>query len=351
MKIDINELSHKISKLKQIVPKNSPMPVLQGILVQDGYLIANSIDIAMKAKIEGTEGESFIIPIKAFDILNNLPEGEVKITPENKGEYFSIVIETDRIKNRYQTMNPSAFPLPDIGVDDGEKFTISADTFLSSVKRVAFAISIDKSKRVLSSMYLKAENGTLDFVGSNGYVAAWDKVDFDGNFKLLIPKEAVDRLLSIGISGEVSITHSKNGAVFTTDEYELHTRVTNGEYIDYIRMFKDLSIHTAVSKSELLDAMIRTKMCRSEKTPAIFYVKDNKMDITLKDSITEYRETINLRDNAREIRIGFDSRFVAETLKAFSCENVVVEFENPHYPMIIKSESGTFKTMVMAVMI
>ena len=351
MKIDINELSHKISKLKQIVPKNSPMPVLQGILVQDGYLIANSIDIAMKAKIEGTEGESFIIPIKAFDILNNLPDGEVEITPDNKEEYFSIVIETDKIKNRYQTMNPSAFPLPDIVGNDVDNFSISADTFLTSVKRVAYAISIDKSRRVLSSMYLKAENGTLDFVGCNGYVTAWDKVNFDGNFKLLIPKEAVDRLLSIGISGEVSITHSKNGAVFTTDEFELHTRVTNGEYIDYISLFKDFSIHTVVSRSELLDAMTRTKMCRTEKKPAIISVKDNKMDITLKDSITEYHETINLQDNVKEIRIGIDSRFVVETLKAFSCENVVVKLENPRYPMIIEPESGAFKTMIMAVTI
>lgn len=38
MKIEKTELAQKLNKIKGVVPKKTPMPVLQGILVQDGYL-------------------------------------------------------------------------------------------------------------------------------------------------------------------------------------------------------------------------------------------------------------------------------------------------------------------------
>ena len=79
MKIQKTDLAQKLNKIKGVVPKKTTMPVLQGILVRDGYLIASNMEMTVKAKIEGTEGESFIIPERAFDLINNLPDGEMEI--------------------------------------------------------------------------------------------------------------------------------------------------------------------------------------------------------------------------------------------------------------------------------
>ena len=79
MKIQKMELAQKLNKIKSVVPKKTTQAVLQGILVKDGYLIANNMEMTVKAKIEGTEGESFIIPERAFDLINNLPDGEMEI--------------------------------------------------------------------------------------------------------------------------------------------------------------------------------------------------------------------------------------------------------------------------------
>ena len=55
MKIQKTDLAQKLNKIKGVVPKKTTMPVLQGILVRDGYLIANNTEMTVKAKIEGTE--------------------------------------------------------------------------------------------------------------------------------------------------------------------------------------------------------------------------------------------------------------------------------------------------------
>ena len=54
MKIQKTELAQKLNKIKSVVPKKTTQAVLQGILVKDGYLIANNMEMTVKAKIEGT---------------------------------------------------------------------------------------------------------------------------------------------------------------------------------------------------------------------------------------------------------------------------------------------------------
>ena len=114
MKIQKTELATKLNQIKGVVPKKTTMPILQGILVKEGYLIANNLEMTVKAKLEGTEGECFIIPERAFDLINNLPDGEVDISVSNGN---TMTIRADKIKNKYQTMDPEPFPVADI---DGE---------------------------------------------------------------------------------------------------------------------------------------------------------------------------------------------------------------------------------------
>lgn len=350
MKIEKSELSQKINKLKKVVPKKTTMPVLQGILVSDGYLIANDKELAIKAKAEGTDGESFIIPAKAFDLINNLPDGEVEIVPENKGGAFSITIKADKIKNKYQTMDPSRFLMPNVEGDGGGEFTIKAELLLTSMRRVSYAIPENESNQTMNTLCLQASGGMLNFVGLDGHVLAWDKVGFDGSFELLIPKGTVERLLAIGIIGEVSIRHNKNSATFATDEYEIHTRIVGGKYFKYAGMFKDLPMHTVVARSELLDAMVRAKMCTEEISPARFTMKGSELNIAIKDTTTDYQETINLQEEMpEELTIGFNVRLVIETLKAFDCDNVAINLESNRMPMIIEAEDSDFKAMVLPV--
>jgi len=134
MKIQKAELAAKLNKIKGVVPKKTTMPVLQGILVKDGYLIANNMEMTVKAKLEGIEGECFIIPERAFDLISNLPDGEVDIslTAEN-----IITIKVDKIKNKYQTMDPEQFPTTNMQTDENQ-FTIKANILLESMKRVSY---------------------------------------------------------------------------------------------------------------------------------------------------------------------------------------------------------------------
>ena len=324
------------------------MPALQGILVRDGYLIANNMEMTIKAKIEGTEGESFIIPERAFDLINNLPDGEMEISAAAGN---IITIKADKIKNKYQTLDPAQFPAT-ASQDEGSELRIKAEMLLESMKRVSYAVPAQNTNVVMTAMCLQATGGQLNFAGLDGHVLAWDKIDYDGEFELLIPKNTVDKMKSLGLSGEVQIRHNKTGAVFITKDFEIYTRLIEGEYFKYQTLFNELPLHTVVSRISLLDAMTRAKMCTEERCPVRFELDRGSLSLSIKDKTTDYHETIELQEDIAEaLTIGFNARLVLETLKAFDCENVGLSFGGAKMPMIVEAEDSDFKTIVLPVAI
>ena len=295
-------------------------------MVRDGYLIANNMEMTVKAKIEGTEGESFIIPERAFDLINNLPDGEMEISVAAGN---IIMIKADKIKNKYQTLDPAQFPAT-ASQDNGSELRIKAEMLLESMKRVSYAVPAQNTNTVMTAMCLQAAGGQLNFVGLDGHVLAWDKIGYDGEFELLIPKNTVDKMKSLGLSGEVQIRHNKTGAVFITEDFEIYTRLIEGEYFKYQTLFKELPLHTVVSRIALLDAMTRAKMCTEERCPVRFEMDGGALSLSIKDNTTDYHETVELQEDIAEaLMIGFDARLVLETLKAFDCENVGLSFGGP----------------------
>lgn len=352
MRIEKSELSQKIKKLKNAVPLKTNKSVLQGILVQDGFLIASNMELTIKAKTEEAEGETFIIPSKAFDLINNLPDGEVEIVASQKNDSHSISIKAAKIRNKYQVMDPSLFPLPTTEGDKEDEFIIDGAVLLTSIKRVSYAIATGDGNPAIKTLCLQAEGGMLNFVGSDSHVLAWDKVPFEGKFKMLIPKSTVDKLTAVGISGKVSIRHSKTSAVFVTDEYEIHTRIVSGEYFKYHNIFKELRLHTVIFRMDLLDAMTRAKMCTEDRCPVKFVLEGNLLNLSIRDSLTDYDETLDLQEEMAEpLTIAFDARLVLETLKAFDCDNVGLSLDGPKMPMIVEAEDSGLRAMVLPVAI
>lgn len=346
MKIPKAELSQKLNKIKGVVPKDTTMAALQGVLVSDGYLIASNTEMTVKAKIEGTAGESFIIPEKTFDLINNLPDGELEISLTGNDV---ITIKANRINHKCKTHNAAQFPVI-ADQEKGSMLTIKAETLLGAMKHVAYAIPDTNPSAVMTAMCLQASGGQLNFVGLDGHILAWDRVAYEGEFELLIPKNTVDKLKSLGLSGNVQIKHNKTGAIFVTDEYEVYTRLIEGKYFTYQSMFKELPLHTVVSRTDFLDSVTRAKTCTKERCPVRFELKGSSLSLSVKDKTTDYHETVELQEAVTEaLTIGFNARLVIETLKAFDCENIGISFGGPKMPMIIEAEDSDFKTIVLPI--
>jgi len=346
MKIGKEELTKKIDKLKSVVPKNSPTAALRGILLKDGYLIASNNEMTVKAKLENQNGESFIIPAQAFDLIKNLPDGEIDISENDKNV---ITIKTGKIKNSYQGFPAETFKYSANRIAEGGGSTaIHSKVLKESMAHVLYAIPNKGNNAMMMTLCLHANKGKLNFVGLDGHVLAWDQTAFDGEFKLLIPRGAVEKLLSLEMKGEISVEYNKNSAIFRSEDYDVYTRLIEGDYFAYEKLFQELPMTTEVNRIDMLEAIVRAKLCTEELTPTKFEIEDDTLKLSIKDRIADYSESIQLQTPISEkLVIGFNSRLVLETLKAFSCENISLSFGGEKLPMILNAEDSDLRSMVL----
>lgn len=347
MKIEKSELAKRIGELKSVVPKSSPKPALMGILVQGNCLIASNGETTVKAILDTTQGETFIIPSKAFDLIKSLPDGEVSVTADNK---HLVTIKIGKIKNTYQSFPAEDFPYTAEHISEGGGETkIQAKELKEAMSHVLYAIPDKSVSAIMSAMCLQAGDGKLNFVGLDGHVLAWDQKEFDGEFELLIPKIAAEKVLSLDMVDEVAIEFDGFSAMFKTKKYEVYTRLIEGQYFKYKQMFNDLPNVTEVRREDLLNAIIRAKLCTDELTPTKFELEGESLTLSIKDRTADYSETIQLLRPAEKLTIGFNSRLVLETLKAFCSDDVLVKFGSSVQPMILSAEGGNMKAVILPV--
>lgn len=345
MKIEKSELAKRIDKLKSVVPKNSPMAALQGILAKEDKLIASNGEMTVKAKIGGMEGESFIIPAKAFDLIKNLPDGEVSITENQK---HIVTIKIGKIKNSYQSFPAEEYPFSaDRITEGGGNTTIPANKLKEAMRHVLYAIPQKSPNQPMGALCLQAKGGKLNYVGLDGHVLAWDQMDLDGDFELLIPRSAVEKLLSLEMGEQISIEFDKNCAIFRSDEYEINTRLVEGAYFKFNKMFSSLPMETSVIRRELLNAIVRAKLCTDERTPTKFEIEGDTLKLSIKDSTADYSEIVQLQSKMENLLIGFNSSLVMETLKAFDSEELFLSFGGSKQPMIVRA--GSMQAIVLPV--
>lgn len=349
MNIEQEVIAKKINILKGVVPKGTNLD-LQGILYEDGYLIASDTRITLKAKIEGCEDKPFIIPIRAFDLISNLPKGEVEITCVKE----TVMIKTGKIKNQFKTLPPAKFIYNRKSIDAGKGEVIPADKMKEAISHAMYAVSKNESKSFMAGMYLQCSDNKLNFVGSDGYRIAWDCIEQSGDFKLIIPRMAMEKLLGL-IEGDVHIFYDRLGVEFKTDDYEIYTRIIEGNFFDYRKMFSGGSIQTTVERELLLDAVNRARLCGNkdslmDKTPIKFSLSGGSIETIYKGKTADYEEVVPVQvPFESNLLIGFNPNLLIDCLKSFSCESLSLTFESGNAPLIIKAEDSEMMALILPV--
>lgn len=351
MKVQKYEIARVIDKLKSIVQKNDQFPALGGILVKDGYLIASNSEITMKVKLEASEGSYFIIPMKAFDLIKNLPDGEIDISATDKNV---VMIKIGAIKNKYQSYPPEEFNFDITEDPEADGVELNGKKIMDAIGHVIYAAADGGANTQMTGIYFEGTDSGVSLAALDGHVVAVDSVKAEGakDMKLIVPKTTAKKLISMGVIDDVTLTYTKNSAVFKSAEYTIYTRLIEGKYFAYQKMFTEGEINTCASRTALIGAMTRAKMCTEEKQPAVFQIEDDVLNISIRDKLADYQEQVPLQETVcKSIRLGFDSRLVLETLKAFTCDNIALGFTSPRTPMIVEAEDSDMKAMVLPVAI
>lgn len=352
MRVQKWELANKIKKLRSVVPKLTTAPILQNILVENGTLTATNMELTVSTKLQGAEGESMLIPVKAFGLIDQLPNGEVEIT-KNAGGNRIMIKAGDSIRNAFEIMDPAEFPKGSMyGTDEGWA-SIDGEDLTRALRNVLYAVSKTAAKPQMCTVCMECSEGTLSFFGLNGQQVAWDKIPYDGDFRLLIPRTAAEQLISTGLEGDVVISYRKLAASFRSDEYTISTRLVDGEYFNVRKMFASEGTGVELIREAFTKAVRRADMCNEDTSPVPVRIdiEGDNMNVYIKSSTAAYQEALPITtDMADKLTIAFNPALLKTTMDSFTDDRVEAFFQSPKHPMIVKSKTSQLKAMLLPVL-
>lgn len=358
MKISINSnvLRDGLNKVLTVIDKKNARPILTNCLInaENGRLELIATDLEVTAKVildsEISEGGSFCINTKNFhDILRELPEAPLEMDIDQDKN----VLELNCQKINYSLLITSSEEYPQVNFENsGKPFQLNSKDLSRIIAKTSHAISTDETRINLNGIYAQQLDGKLRTVAIDGHrLALLDVHNFNSENQslmdgVIIPRKGITEIKKIADAyPEADLTVSLDESFLylsANDQYFLSVRLIAREYPKYQTVIPSKTSYSMiVDRNALLNAVKRIKILSNEKTNGIkFGLSNNQLTISANHpSLGHAKETIPVEYEGEEMEIGFNAKYVIESLMVMDVEEVVYEFNNELSPVIARSDS------------
>lgn len=361
IKCEKNILCDAASVVSRAVSSRSPLPTLEGILIRtvsDGIeLFGYDLDIGISTKIEAqieAPGE-IVLPAKVLlDIVKKLPGEFVSLSV---GEKCLTEIKSGVSEFTILGMAADEFPeFPSIG--EVTDLNVSQNMLKSMIDQTIFAISQSDAKPIHTGSLFEIKEGFISVVSVDGYRLALrkEKVIFDKDISFVIPGRAlneVSRVLDEASDDAVGMQISKKHIIFHVDNFQIFSRLLEGDFIDYSAAIpKGSTVEVTVNTRELIDAVERVSLLISDRIKSPLRVKFTDDEIVLNCSTALGRaiDTVSAKIEGGSLEMGFNNRYLLDTLRASQCDEIKLQISGALSPMkVVPVDSDAFVFLVLPV--
>lgn len=347
MIIDQKFLARKLNMIKSVVPANATMNIIQGVMFKDNALTAYNLETGIRIPLDTETDESFVLPIKAIDLITKMPSGSIEITAADNN---AVTIKSGKTKSRHSSFPADDFPdLPQVDEAGAERIVTDGSKLSDIISKVLYAVGDDESRPNLNGIIFKSRDGSLDLVGCDSNRLAWGKIDYQGDLGFIAPKFALQRLLKCGMSGETELLWSNHVAVFKTAGYVLVTRLIAGNIINYSAIYPKHENIIEVNRKELMGAVERA-MVMIQHNPVKLKVAGQSITVMSNSDTGEYIDDVPLEAEAKqEVQLGVNGKYLLESLKNMDGSTVKIALGGSTEAISIQDRTTDLSALLMPV--
>lgn len=329
-------------------------------LIITGYDLEKGIKCVIPAVVR-QEGEILISSSRFSAIINNLPEGNIDISCDEK---LKVKIISGNSIFEISGLSADVFPtLPELRGDRG--FEMSQGLLRRMTRQTSFAASTIDTKPFMTGLYFVIKNGKITIVGCDGYRLALrsEELDFEKKgteLEFIVPSKNMVNLADILSDSEspVNIQLSRKHIIFATEDFIFFSRLIEGEYLDFQRAIpKQPTIFLNVNLSEIVEGINRVALIvdQKAKSPVRCIVAPNMLKLTCLSALGSVNDEIQAQTKGEviDLEIGFNHIFLKDAFeKAKDCgeENVIIEMTSAQTGIVIKPiEKDNFLYFILPV--
>ncbi len=360
---DSKKLNEAVKHVQKAVHDKSSLAVLEGILIKayddelflNGYNIEFGINTRIETKIV-MEGEIVLNARMFSEIVRKLPDDKVII---KTNENYSTEIKCGN--SVFSIMGLATDEYPQLPKMDKEySINILSDVFGSMIKQTIFAVSKSETNPTHRGILFEIENKKINAVAVDGYRLAFRQEDIDvdenyGKISFIIPEKTLNEIINIlpDESEKIKISISKKYILINIGEYEIFSRLIDGNFIDYKSTIpSEFSTDFCINTRELIESVERVSLVMDEKLkrPLRFSFSKDKIKISCQSAMGKAVDEVNINLNGEEIEMGFNNKYILDALKYAQTDMVRIELSQSINPMKIMScKDNNFLFLVLPV--
>ena len=357
-----SELLNGVQIVYKAVPSKTTMTILECILIEaaDGRikLTANDTELGIETYIEGNIIESGSICIDARmlqEIVRKLPDNEINISTDSN-MVAQITCEKARFNITGKPADEFSY-LPKLEKDN--PLIVSQFTLKEVIRQTIFSIAPDtEPNKMMTGELFEIKENKLRVASLDGHRLSIRNIELKNEYedkRVIVPGKTLNEISKI-ISGDIDkyiyMYFTKNHIIFEFDETVVVSRLLEGKYFNIDQMLtSDYETKFVINKKEFTECIDRSLLLIKEgdKKPLSIDITDNNIAVRINSSLGSLDEDIDIEKTGKDVKMGFNPRFILDALKVIDEENVNFYIVNSKAPCFIRDDEGKYIYLVLPV--
>ena len=334
------------------VAQKSSLSVIEGILCKAGQglsLTGYNMETAITYEIEADVSDmgECILPAKLFgDIVRRLPEGPVTVVVD---ENYKVSIRAGYASFTISAESAEDYPeLPD--VNDGKPIRIPQCKLKEMISGTIFAVSENQGRPIHTGVKFEVEENTISAIAVDGYRLArktYHTPEPTGRtLSFVVPAQGLKEVEKIlNEDDDAAFTLGSKHILFQIGSATVVCRLLEGSFLDWRKVVPtDCPIKLVANVSELASAIERVGLMVSEKyrSPVRCLFSNQELQLKTNTTIGSAEDQCIFAGDGKDLKIGFDVRYLADALRVIETEEVVMELTNSLSPIVFTSPDNKY---------
>jgi DNA polymerase-3 subunit beta len=354
--IEKSDLHRGLSRLQAVVEKRNSMPILANVLLEATAqgdkgqleLVATDLEVGVRdvhaAKVAEVGGIT-VSARKFFDIVRELPDEPVQLLA--KPDSF-LEVHSGRI--RFSLAGTAADEYPSLPAFSADRLvSVQAAILSSMIERTMYATSLDETRYNLNGVYFEVlpEGEKIRMVATDGHrLALVDRgigSEVTGLVSdVIIPRKGLaelKRLVDEEDADQVELGFEGNSGLARKGSVTLVMRLIEGRFPNYQQVIPTNAEHHLTLPSELLIRAVRRVALLSMERSHAVKVELRAGILRLSSSnpdLGQAQEEIDADYSGDEITIGFNAKYLQESLVAFDAKEIQLSLRDANSPVIVR---------------
>lgn len=371
--IDKRSFLRGLARTHGVADRKSSMPILSNILLSTEStstlrLAATDLylGVTATAPAQVVSGGSVAVSARTlFDIVKNLPEGEVKWSVGANG---AARIQRGKVEYTIPGMPGDEFPpLPSPG--RAEFVELDAERVGDLIVKTSYSMSTDDTRPHLAGALFEGDGKALRMVTTDGHrlSKAEHKVEGDSmlSFSMLVPNKGIGELKRLieDLRSEhkrgsdearptIGVATTGGNAFFRGADVLLSVKLADEQFPPYAKVIPQRQSRRVVTpRQALLDSLRRISLVSNDKSGGIrLSVSQGTLKILSENpDVGTGSEELDVDYAGEPVTIGFNARYLLDVLGALTEDEVALELSGELDPGVIKpcGDTADFVGVVM----